>query len=82
MLASSFVSIGTGQQPLPRITGLSVPGTRVSITDSDGRLEPLTAVVAGEAMTWTEQRLVGRAYQLVHAAGAAARSAGHGSRAQ
>jgi transposase len=73
VLESYLVPIWTGQQPLTRITRLTATGKQAYIADGDERLEPLTAVVAGEAVTWTERRLVVRSRQLVHAGEAALR---------
>ncbi len=66
--------IWTGQQPLTRITRLTATGKRAYIADGYERLEPLTAVVAGEVVTWTERRLVVRSRQLVRAGEAALRA--------
>jgi transposase len=67
VLEGYLVPIWTGQQPLTRITRLTATGKQAYIADGYERLEPLTAVVAGEAVTWTERRLVVRSRQLVRA---------------
>lgn len=69
-----LMPIWTGQQPLTRLTRLTATGKRAYIADGDERLEPLTAVVAGEVVTWMERRLVVRSRQLVRAGEAALRA--------
>jgi hypothetical protein len=69
-----LMPIWTGPQPLTRITRLTATGKRAYLTDGDERLAPLTAVVAGEVVTWTERRLVVRSRQLVRAGEAALRA--------
>jgi transposase len=59
--------VRTGQQPLSRITRVTATGKRAYLADGYERLEPVTAVVAGEACTWTERRLVVRSRQLARA---------------
>jgi transposase len=59
--------LATGHQPLTRITRLTATGTRQHLADGDERLEPLRLVVEGQAITWTERRLVVRARQLARA---------------
>jgi hypothetical protein len=49
------------QQPLTRITRVAASGKRACIADGDEQLVPVTAEVAGAAITWTERRLVVRA---------------------
>ena len=67
VLESYLMPVWTEQQPLTRITRLSASGKRAHIADGYERLEPLTTAVAGEAVTWTERRLVVRSRQLVRA---------------
>jgi transposase len=74
MLAGYLAPIWSGQQPLPRITRVAASGQRVSIAVGYERLEPVTAVVAGEAVTWMERRLVVRSQQLARAGEAALRA--------
>ena len=71
--AGYLMPIWTGQQPSTRITRLTATGKRAYIAEGYERLEPLTAVVAGEVVTWTERRLVVRSRQLVRAGEAALR---------
>jgi hypothetical protein len=66
--------IWTGQQPLTRITRLTATGKRAYIADGDERLKPVTAVMAGEVVTWMERRLVVRSRQRVRAGEAALRA--------
>jgi transposase len=56
-----------GQQLLTRITRVAATGKRQHIADAYERREPLTVAGAGEAMTWTERRLVVRSRQLARA---------------
>ena len=49
------------QQPLTRITRVAASGKRACIAEGDEQLVPVTAEVAGAAITWTERRLVVRA---------------------
>jgi hypothetical protein len=58
--AGDLMPLGTGPPPLPRIPRLTATGTRASLAEGDARLEPLSAVVAGEVVTWTERRRVVR----------------------
>jgi transposase len=67
-------SVSIGQQPLTRITRLTATGNRQHIADGYERLEPLTAAVAGAALTWTERRLVVRSRQLARTGAAALRA--------
>jgi hypothetical protein len=69
-----LMPIWTGPQPLTRLSCLTAPGQRPCIADGDARLEPVTAVVAGEVVTWTERRLVVRSRPLVRAGEAALRA--------
>src|SRR5919197_1980001 len=66
VLAPSWVE----QQPFTRITRVAASGKRACIADGDEQLVPVTAEVAGAAITWTERRLVVRA-RLAPAPGAA-----------
>jgi hypothetical protein len=59
---------------LTRITRLTVTGTRQDLAAGYDRLEPLGRVVAGQASTWTERRLVVRAHQLARAGARALRA--------
>jgi transposase len=74
VLAGYLAPVWSGQQPLPRITRVAASGQRVSIAVGYERLEPVTAVVAGEAVTWMERRLVVRSQQLARAGEAALRA--------
>jgi transposase len=53
-----------GQHAWTRITRLTATGTRQYSADGDAQLETLTAEVAGNALAWTERRLVVRSRQL------------------
>jgi transposase len=66
--------IATGHQALTRITRLTVTGKRQDLADGYERLEPLGMVVAGQAITWTERRLVVRSHQLARAGARALRA--------
>jgi transposase len=74
VLESYLVPVWTGHQPLARITRMAATGKRQPIADGYERLEPLTAAVAGEAITWTERRLVVRSRQLARAGEVALRA--------
>jgi transposase len=66
--------VSRGQQPLTRITRLTATGKRQHIADGYERPEPLTAEVAGNALVWTERRLVVRSRHLARAGEAALRA--------
>jgi transposase len=74
VLASYLAPVSRGQQPLTRITRLTAPGTRQHSADGYERPEPLTAAVAGNALVWTERRLVVRSRHLARAGEAALRA--------
>jgi transposase len=74
VLEGYLVPVWTGQQLLTRITHVAASGQRACIADGYERLEPVTGVVAGEVMTWTERRLVVRSRQLARAGEAALRA--------
>ena len=59
--------LARGQQPLTRVTRVTVTGKRVQIADGYERVEQVTADVAGAAHTWRERRLVVRSRQLARA---------------
>jgi transposase len=59
--------ITTGRQALTRITRRTVTDKRQYLADGVERLEPLGMVGAGQAITWTERRLVVRSRQLARA---------------
>jgi transposase len=67
VLESYVESVAVGPQPLTQITRLTATGTRRHLADGFERLEPLTVEVAGDALTWTERRLVVRSRQLARA---------------
>jgi transposase len=69
-----LVPVWTGHQSVTRIMRVAASGKRACIADGDERLEPVTAVVAGEAITWTERRLVVHSRQLARAGAAALRA--------
>ena len=66
--------VGRDNKPLTRITRLTATGTRQHIADGYERLETLTAEVAGNALAWTERRLVVRSRQLARAGETALRA--------
>ena len=74
MLEGYLEPVARGQQPLTRITRLTATGTRQHIADGYERLEPLTAEVAGNALAWTERRLVVRSRHLARAGETALRA--------
>jgi len=74
VLEGYLVPVWTGQQLLTRVTRVAASGKRACIADGYERLEPVTVVAAGEAMTWTERRLVVRSRQLARAGEAALRT--------
>jgi transposase len=74
VLEGYLVPVWTGQQLLTRVTRVAASGQRACIADGYERLEPVTVVAAGEAMTWTERRLVVRSRQLARAGEAALRT--------
>jgi transposase len=67
VLERYLAPVATGDQPLTRITRLTAAGTRQHLADGYERLEPLTTEVAGQAVGWTERRLVVRSRQLARA---------------
>src|SRR5262249_59399224 len=69
-----LVGVGTGEHPWTRIRRLAASGQRAYIAEGYERLEPVTAVVAGEAVTWMERRLVVHSRQLARAGEAALRA--------
>jgi transposase len=74
VLESYLEPVSRGQQPLTRITRLTAIGKRQHIADGYERPEPLTAEVAGNALVWTERRLVVRSRHLARAGEAALRA--------
>ena len=74
VLEGDLQPVWTGQQPLTRITRVTATGNRAYIADGYERLELLTAAGAGEAVTWTERRLVVRSRQLARAGATALRA--------
>jgi transposase len=66
--------VWTGEQPLTRITRVAATGKRAYIADGYDRLESLRMVVNGQAITWTERRLVVRSRQLARAGETALRA--------
>jgi transposase len=67
VLASYLMPVWTEEQGLTPIVREDTHGTRELIAEGFERLEPLTAVVAGEPRYWTERRLVLRSSQLAQA---------------
>jgi transposase len=66
-LATSLALVWTGEQPLTCIPREQAHGQPEGIAAGFERLEPLTAVVAGMPLRWTERRLVIRSHQLAEA---------------
>jgi transposase len=67
VLEAYVAPIWTGQQPVTRIYRTAANGKRQLIAEGYERLEPLTAVVGGVPLSWTERRLVIRSRQLAQA---------------
>ena len=67
VLEGYVTPVWTGQQPLTRIYRTAANGKRQLVAEGYERLEPLTAVVGGEPLPWTERRLVIRSRQLAQA---------------
>jgi transposase len=74
VLEGYLAAVWREQQPLTRITRMTAGGKREHIAEGDERLEPLTVMAAGEAMAWTERRLVVRSRPLARAGEAALRA--------
>ena len=74
MLEGYLEPMAMGQQASTRITRLTATGKRQHIADGYERLETLTAEVAGNAIAWTERRLVVRSRQLARAGETALRA--------
>jgi len=67
ILADYLAPVWTGEQALTPIARMQANGQRELIAEGFERHEPLTAVVAGESIRWTERRLVLRSHQLAQA---------------
>jgi transposase len=67
VLASSLTPVWTEEQGLTPIVHEDTHGRRELIAEGFERLEPLTAMGAGEPRGWTERRLVIRSSQLAQA---------------
>jgi transposase len=67
VLAAYLAPLWTGDQPLTPISRVQAHGQRELIAEGFECLEPLSAVVAGEPISWTERRLVIRSHQLAQA---------------
>ena len=67
VLEAYVAPVWTGQQPLTRIDRPAANGKRQLVAEGYERLEPLTAVVGGAPLAWTERRLVIRSHQLAQA---------------
>jgi transposase len=74
VLAGYVAPVSRGPPPLTRLTRLTATGTRQHLADGDERPEPRTAEVAGNALVWTERRLVVRSRHLARAGEAALRA--------
>jgi transposase len=64
VLERYLASLATGEQAVTRIPRLTASGTRPYLADGYERPESLPTEVAGQAVAWTERRLVVRARQL------------------
>ena len=73
-LEGYLAPVWLGRQPLTRITRVAAGGTRACIADGYELLEPMTVVVAGQAVTWVERRLVVCSRPLARAGEAALRA--------
>ena len=67
VLAAYLAPVWMGEQALTPISRMQASGQRELIAEGFERLEPLTAVVAGTPIGWTERRLVIRSHQLAQA---------------
>jgi transposase len=67
MLAAYLAPVWTGEQAIMPLSQVQANGRRELIADGFERLDPLTAVVGGEGLRWTERRLVIRSHQLAQA---------------
>jgi transposase len=67
MLAGYLAPVQAGLQPLTLIPREQATGLPEVLAEGFERLEPLTTVVAGIPIRWTERRLVVRSRQLVQA---------------
>jgi len=67
VLEGYVAPVWTEQQRLTRIYRTAANGKRQLVAEGYERLEPLTAVVGGEPLPWTERRLVIRSRQLAQA---------------
>lgn len=67
VLEGYVAPVWTGQQPLTRVYRTAANGKRQLVAEGYERLEPLTAVVGGEPLPWTERRLVIRSRLLAQA---------------
>jgi len=67
VLAAYLAPVWTGEQAIMPLSRVQANGRRELIADGFERLEPLTAVVGGKGLRWTERRLVIRSHQLAQA---------------
>ena len=74
VLAGYLTPIWTGNQDLTPIHRERAHGTRELVAEGYERLDPMTAVVAGKAITWPERRLVIRSLRCAQAGEAALRA--------
>jgi hypothetical protein len=74
VLEGSVKPLAPGQQPLTRLTRLTVTGKRQHLADGYEQLDRLSAEVAGNRLAWTARRLVVRSRQLARAGETALRA--------
>ncbi len=77
VLEAYLVPVWAGQQVLTPLCREQENGEQEQIAEGYAREEPLTAVVGGEAITWTERRLVIRSLQQAKTAEEALRARLH-----
>jgi transposase len=74
MVEAYLAAVRAGEQALTPIYRQRVPGQPIQVAEGYERLDPLTAVVAGQTITWTERRLVVRSHAQAQAGETALRT--------
>lgn len=74
LMEAYLAPVRAGEQALTPIYHPRGPGQPTKVAEGYERLEPLTAVVAGQTITWTERRLVVRSLAQAHAGETALRT--------
>jgi hypothetical protein len=74
MVEAYLAPVRAGEQARPPSYRPRVPGQPIQVAEGDERRDPLTAVVAGQTITWTERRLVVRSQAQAHAGETALRT--------